>query len=95
MSLATTISNEDRQALWFEFAKAVMHKRILYKGNLVTKFEVFATFLNKNVTITDFTYDISKILTNSSPNYHIVWKWELLSYKTNMNQINNSPDKAL
>lgn len=84
MSLASTISEDDRQHLWFEFTKAIMHKRILYKGSLVDKFEIFALFLSKSETITDLVDMISYLLIGKLPNYQLVWKWELLNYRTSL-----------
>ena len=81
MTSGNFITEEDRQALWFEFTKAIMHKRILLDGNKVEKFEVFATFLSKCNRGEEVADLISLLLIDRLPRYELVWKWELLGYK--------------
>jgi hypothetical protein len=81
MSLVDTISEEERQHLWFSFTKALIDKRILFYGVKVEKYEVFATFLKKSNNIGDFIVLSSYLNIGKLPNYKLVWKWELFGYK--------------
>jgi len=84
MSLVETISEEDRQHLWFSFTKALIDKRILRYGVKVEKYEVFATFLSKSNNVGDFIVLSSYLTINKLPNYQVVWKWELFGYKNRL-----------
>lgn len=84
MSFADKITACQRQTLWYRFTKALLDKRILYKNNLVTKFEVFGTLLCESEDEADMIVRMSRLLSNQMENFEVVWKWKLLGYKTKL-----------